>query len=134
MRILVDTNILISAALFPEGKVACVLDYLFETHTVVIASYSLKECEQVFVRKFPAKLSVLYRFLADIDYERFDTPVNPDPSLYPHIRDAKDVPILASAILADVDVLISGDKDFEDLNMKRPLVFTPQQYFDLING
>lgn len=130
---LVDTNIIISAALFPAGKVARVLDYLFETHTVVIASYSVQECVQVFTRKFPAKLSVLHRFLADIDYERFETPTNLDPRLFPHIRDAGDVPILASAILADVDVLISGDKDFEGLAMKRPLVFTPQQYFDLIN-
>jgi len=134
VRILVDTNILISAALFPNGKVACVLDYLFETHTVVISSYSLQECEQVFIRKFPAKLSVLHRFLADIEYEHFDTPANPDPMLFPQIRDAGDVPILASAILADVDILISGDKDFEDLNMKKPLVFTPQKYFDLINA
>ena len=134
MRVLVDTNILISAALFPQGKVARVLDYLFETHTVVIASYTVHECEQVFLRKFPAKLPALHHFLADIDYERFDTPARLDPSRFPQIRDARDLPILASAVLADVDILISGDKDFEDLHMKKPLVFRPQKYFDLING
>ncbi len=133
MRVLVDTNILISAALFPQGKVARVLDYLFETHTVVIASYTIRECEQVFLRKFPAKLPAFNLFLADIDYERFDTPARLDPSRFPQIRDAGDLPILASAILADVDILISGDKDFEDLQLKKPLVFTPQKYFDLIN-
>jgi putative PIN family toxin of toxin-antitoxin system len=134
VRVLVDTNILISAALFPEGKVARVLNHLFETHTVVVASFSIQECEQVFVRKFPAKFDCLHQFLADIDYELFDTPENLDPLAFPQIRDAADVPILASAILADVDILISGDKDFDGLEMKRPLVFNPQRYFELING
>lgn len=134
MRVLVDTNILISAALFPQGKVARVLDYLFETHTVVIASYAVQECEQVFLRKFPEKLPALRLFLAGIDYEPFDTPARLDSSRFPQIRDARDLPILASAILADVDILISGDKDFEDLRLKKPLVFTPQRYFNLING
>lgn len=134
MRVLVDTNILISAALFSQGKVARVLDYLFETHTVVIASFTIHECEQVFLRKFPTKLPELRHVLADIDFERFDTPARLDPSRFPQIRDAGDLPILASAILADVDILISGGKDFEDLHMRKPLVFTPQRYFDLITG
>jgi len=133
VRILVDTNILISATLFPQGKVARVLDYLFETHTVVIASYTVHECEQVFLRKFPSKLPAFHQFLADIDFERFDTPAKLDPDRFPHIRDAGDLPVLASAVLADVDILISGDKDFEDPHLKKPLVFSPQKYFDLIN-
>lgn len=132
MRILVDTNIIISAALFPEGKVAQVLEHIFKSHTVIISSYSLRECESVFERKFPSKLTELRRFLNDIGYESFETPDRIDPLQYPQIRDTNDLPILASAILADADVLISGDKDFEGLQMKRPLIFTPQQYYELV--
>jgi len=43
-------------------------------------------------------------------------------SKYPGIRDEKDLPILASAIIEDVDVLITGDADFA------PLVLNARRY------
>jgi len=130
---LVDTNILISAALFPNGKVSLVLSHLFETHTVVIASYSIEECKQVFLRKFPDKLSALDSFLADIDYELFETPKKINKNKFPFIRDVYDLPILASAIISDVDVLITGDKDFDDIKLSKPLIFTPNKYYEFLN-
>ncbi len=132
LRFLVDTNILISAALFPAGKVASVLSYVLESHTVVISSYSLLECDAVFARKFPDKKAALEVFLADTEFELFQTPDAFTESNFPTIRDPKDLPILASAVLADVDILLTGDKDFQDLSLKKPLVFTPSAYFDLI--
>lgn len=133
MRILIDTNIIISAALFPDGKVSMVLSYILETHTVVIASYSIRECKTVFKKKFPDKRECLETFLQKIDYELFDTPKKLDAKNFPYIRDLCDLPILASAILSDVDVLITGDKDFGEIEVKRPLIFTPNQYFDLVS-
>lgn len=48
MRVFVDTNIVISAMLFPNGKVAKVFSHLLEKHTVIISSYTKEECVQVF--------------------------------------------------------------------------------------
>ena len=48
------------------------------------------------------------------------------------MRDSNDLPILVSAIISDSDILITGDKDFEDISIKKPLIFTPNQYYDLI--
>ncbi|GAB6277575.1 conserved hypothetical protein [uncultured spirochete] len=132
MRILVDTNIILSAALFPEGKVSRVFSYLLEAHTVVIASYSIQECKTVFMKKFPDKIDCLKAFLLKIDYEPFKTPKKLDAHDFPPMRDASDLPVLASAILSDVDILLTGDKDFEGIGIKKPLIFTPNQYFDLI--
>jgi putative PIN family toxin of toxin-antitoxin system len=132
LRILVDTNVLISAALFPDGFVSSVLSYLFESHRVVVASYSIDECREVFRRKFPAKVPALEDFLANITYEAFDTPETINALDFPVLRDIADMPVLASAILADVDILITGDKDFSPVKVDRPLIFTPRQYFDLI--
>jgi hypothetical protein len=42
------------------------------------------------------------------------------------------VPILASAILCAVDILLTGDKDFQNIPLKKPIIFTPSEYFDLI--
>ena len=46
--------------------------------------------------------------------------------------DIKDLPVLVSAVLSDSDILITGDKDFEDVKIDKPLIFTPTKYFDMI--
>jgi putative PIN family toxin of toxin-antitoxin system len=133
LRIFIDTNIILSAVLFPEGKVSKVLSYILETHTIIISSYSIKECNVVFKNKFPDKRKYLEEFLGKIEYEEFETPLKVDANDYPSIRDTSDLPILASAILCDADVLLTGDKDFSEIEVKKPLIFTPSQYFELMN-
>lgn len=132
MRVFIDSNILISAILFPESKVAHVFSYLLENHHLIISSYGLKECERVFEMKFPAKIQCFKDFISALSFELFKTPEKIDPKNFPQIRDAKDLPILASAILSDADVLITGDKDFEDLSINKPLILTANRYFELI--
>lgn len=133
MRIFVDTNIIISAILFPAGKVASVFSHILESQEIIISSYSIKECEAVFSRKFPDKVTLLKTFFSQIQFELFDTPKKINEKKYPNIRDIKDLPILVSAILSDADILLTGDKDFDEIKINKPLIFTPKQYFDLIN-
>lgn len=132
MRVFVDTNVVISAMLFPNGKVARVFSHLLEKHTVIISSYTKEECKEVFEKKFPEKLKQLEIFFDGINFEEFATPNKIDENKYPKIRDVKDLPVLASAILSDSDILLTGDKDFEDLKIDKPLIFSPAKYFELI--
>ena len=132
MRVFVDTNIIISAILFPNAKVAKVFSHLIEKHTVIIASYIKEECKEVFEKKFPLKKEQLNIFFDGIRFEEFKTPEKIDERKYPKIRDIKDLPVLVSAILSDSDILITGDKDFEDIKIEKPLIFTPSTYFELI--
>lgn len=132
MRVFVDTNVVISAILFPSGKVARVFSHLLEKHTVIISSYTKEECKEVFEKKFPEKLKQLEIFFDGINFEEFATPNKIDENKYPKIRDVKDLPVLASAILSDSDILLTGDKDFEDLKIDKPLIFSPAKYFELI--
>ena len=120
MKIFIDTNVLISAMLFPGSKTAYVFDYILETHQPVICSYSIDEAYTVFEKKFPHKLESLKDFFDNLDYEHF---ISPNPN---------DVPILASAVLSDSDILLTGDKDFDNLDLKRPLILSPSKYYDLI--
>ena len=39
-----------------------------------------------------------------------------------------DTNILLSAITEDVDIFITGDKDFENLNLDTPEILTPAQF------
>ncbi len=132
MRILIDTNVIISAIIFPESKTAFVFKHILESHIPVISTYSVKESYSVFSRKFPNAIPALEAFYKEIDCEFFSTPETLKPADFPDIRDSKDLPILASAILSDVDVILTGDKDFEEIKMRKPLVLTPSQYYDLL--
>ena len=53
-----------------------------------------------------------------------------DYSKYPQIRDINDIPILANAIESRTDILITGDKDFQNIKLTKPQIMTPRKYFD----
>lgn len=120
--------------LFPNGKVAKVFSHLLEKHTVIISSYTKEECVEVFENKFPAKKEQLEIFFDGINFEEFKSPEKIDEKKYPKIRDIKDLPVLVSAILSDADILLTGDKDFEDIKIDKPLIFTPSKYYELIEN
>ena len=46
------------------------------------------------------------------------------------IRDAKDQPILNAAIVADVDIILTGDKDFLSLDMEHPKCMTAADFLE----
>lgn len=126
MRIMIDTNILISAALFKNSKLAQAVIEISEKHTIVLCSQIIDELHEVFHRKFADKLLVLEIFLNKLSFEMVYTPVYYED--IPQLRDSKDTPILASAIYENVDVLITGDKDFSNLEIDRPEILTPTEF------
>lgn len=64
-----------------------------------------------------------------MSFELAYTPQKIEPGLF-EIRDAKDYPVLYTAIGEDVDVLITGNKDFSDADMEHPEILTPAQFLD----
>ena len=50
-----------------------------------------------------------------MNYEYVYTPDTLDETLF-EIRDVKDYPVLYTAILEDVDIVVTGDGDFSDVN------------------
>ena len=59
MRILIDTNILISAILFPKSKPAKALLKVVEDHQLVLSEQNLMEFREVIKRKAPEHLSTI---------------------------------------------------------------------------
>ena len=47
-----------------------------------------------------------------------------------NIRDIKDQAILNIAINANVDIILTGDKDFLSLNINKPQIMTARDYFE----
>ena len=116
MRIMLDTNILISILFFNSKSLKDVLLKITDNYTLVLSSYVIEELRYVIERKFPSK------------YETYFTPKIMINSSVLDIRDIKDVPVLYSSIMADVDVFITGDKDFADLDLEKPEILTPAEF------
>ena len=41
-----------------------------------------------------------------------------------------DYPVLYTAIIEDIDILITGDKDFSDINIHKPEIMSPSQFME----
>lgn len=129
MRILVDTNILISAILFPKSLVAKTLLYITGHHSIVFCDQNIHELREVLRRKKPDKLPDAEVLLAELSYELIPAAYHTEKL----IRDAKDQPILNAAIIADVDVILTGDKDFLSLDMEHPRCMSVAQFLEMEN-
>lgn len=129
MRIMLDTNVLISAILFPGDKINNMMNYIFLRHQLVLSSYVVEELKSVVRRKFPKKEPVIEKLLLMMSYEYVYTPDDMKENLFT-IRDVKDYPVLYTAIIEDIDILITGDRDFEDIIIDKPLIMTPKEFSD----
>jgi len=130
MRVMIDTNVLISIYLFPTPTMRKLVNTITDKHTIVLPSYVIDELKQVIKRKFPDKYQFLDTFLMELPFESVYTPEKIEEDRYPSIRDKKDLPVLVSAITADVDILLTGDKDFANVEVDRPELLTPTQFLD----
>jgi putative PIN family toxin of toxin-antitoxin system len=126
MRIMLDTNVLVSAAIQPNSKTARALWQAMQEHTLIVCTYVLDELQDVFARKFPGQKAQLDSFLSKMAYELCYTPrVNPNT---PTMRDEDDRPILQAAIDAEADAILTGDGDFHALALDRPIILSPADF------
>jgi len=126
MRILIDTNILFSALIFPWSKSAQALLYVSSHHEIVLCDQNITELRDILKRKAPKYLPDAEVLLAEMSYELIPA-IDHAEKL---IRDAKDQPILNAAIVTGVDIILTGDKDFLCLNMEHPKCMTVAQFFE----
>ncbi len=124
MRVLVDTNILMSALCWPKSTPAAALYRVAQNHTMILCDRNVTELRDVLRRKAPRFLPDMDVFLAELHYELIPA-VDHAEKL---IRDAKDQPILNAAIVYEVDVILTGDKDFLALDLERPRCITASQF------
>ena len=88
----------------------------------------MNELKDVIKEKFSSKLAGLEHFLSQLPFELVYTPDIIDKNKFPQLRDIRDLPVLASAIMEDVDILLTGDKDFASLELVSPKILTPVQF------
>ena len=132
MRVLIDTNVLISAALSAGGTPfqAYIKAATYPNHGL-ICEQNVDEMKRIFNKKFPHRLTALDKFLsvALLTLELVPIPADENVS-ETQIRDVNDRPILRAAIAAKADVLLTGDKDFLESGVKHPAIMTPAEFLN----
>ena len=130
MKILIDTNILISAALSSKGVPyqAFVKAVSYPNHGL-LCEQNIDEMRRIFNRKFPHKIQALEGFLslALLTMEVVSIPIE-ESEVEVKIRDVNDRPILRAAIHAGVDILLTGDKDFLESGILNPKIITAAEF------
>ena len=134
MRVVIDPNVLISAVLSPSAVAAHVVEAVRTGQLrLVSCPILLEELAGVLARpKFRRWVTEeeIERYCADLAAlaEPCSNPRSPYPAA---TRDPDDDYLVALALEAGVDALISGDTDFADVSA--PHVLTPRQDLDVLD-
>lgn len=129
MRVMLDTNVILSVLLFPSKRMNLMMMEISMRHTLILSSFVIEELYDVVRRKFPQKADVIDSLLSKMSYELVYTPQRIEIGIF-SIRDEKDYPVLYTAIAEGVDVLVTGDKDFSIVEIESPEIITPADFVE----
>ena len=132
MRIMIDTNILFSAAVFHSQKINDMIEKIIEEHTLIICSYVVDELYRVVRRKKPNLVGAIDLFLSKLSFEHVFSPKTIEGDKLFAIRDEDDYIILHTAIIEDVDLFITGDTDFYEVVIERPEILSPAEFLETL--
>lgn len=125
-----DTNVLVSA-FATRGLCADVFRYVLAEHTLVTGEVVLRELRRV----LRLRLKLPGRVIDSIERLLRESEVVPKPRHPPKIvvRDPDDRWVLGSALAANADILVTGDRDLLDLGSRAPLrILDPRGFWSLL--
>ena len=129
MRVMLDTNIIVSVFVFKSKMMNELIDELSKKHEIVICSYTLYELKELMDVKFKVSKRSLDIFLSNFPFDLVYSPENVEKKMF-YIRDEEDYIILHTAIVENVDVFITGDKDFYDVKVERPEIMNATEFLN----
>ncbi|MCA2694202.1 MULTISPECIES: putative toxin-antitoxin system toxin component, PIN family [unclassified Microcystis] len=134
MRVIIDTNILISAAV-ADGKPEKVINFIIShaDYDWIVSQEILDEYREVLQRK---KLKLRdtkkaeWLTLIENSTKLIEVNVNVD-----FTRDPKDAKVIALARVSEADFLITGDRDFEEMiELEQTVIISVSLFYDLFIG
>ena len=128
MKVMLDTNVLISALTSGTGTCADVLRAVLATHRLAIGSTVLAECERVLAERMKVSAPRARETVAFL--ARQAEVIQPaDPASWP-LRDPDDRWVVAAALEGQVDVLVTGDNDILDEPQTELRTLSPRQFLE----
>ncbi|MBI2814789.1 MAG: putative toxin-antitoxin system toxin component, PIN family [Opitutae bacterium] len=131
MKLVLDTNVLV-AALVADGLCRDLVRRRVRDHELCTSEPLLKELTATLRRKFGVKTDEIPLLE---EYRRRASIVEPEKLPAPVSRNPDDDMVLATAIAAKADVLITGDDDLLCLKSHRGIrILSPRQFLELLDG
>jgi putative PIN family toxin of toxin-antitoxin system len=131
LRVFLDTNIIVSA-FATRGLCADLFREILAAHTLITSEHILQETEDVLAGRFKVPEETVGEIIALLRKQEIVTPSDTPPQI--SIRDLDDLPVVAAAIEAKADYLVSGDKDILSLIPLNELkIATPREFWTVIS-
>lgn len=132
MKVFLDTNVLVSA-FATRGLCADLLRRLLSEHELVVGEVVLEELSRVLREKFSLPENILGHIVTLLREQTVVPP--PRGPMAVTVRDADDVKVLATAQAAEVDVLVTGDRDLLDIAETSPVrIVDPRGMWQVLRG
>jgi len=132
MRVLLDTNVLVSAVA-TRGLGADVFRAVLAAHELVICPKVLQEVRRILGMNFgvPEKLSAEYLELIGQEAIVAESADPPDLPL----QDRDGAEIVAAALAARAQVLVTGDHELQSLqNIRQVRIISPRAFWEELTG
>lgn len=132
MKIMIDTNVIISAALFPNGNTAkAFFKAMMPPYEPIVCDYIVDELHRKFQEKLPEKQTELEAFLFQA-LSFIEVVKTPEDAIEAEskVRDVKDRPILRAAVDAHADLFLTGDKDFLESSITDPRITSVAEFLE----
>jgi uncharacterized protein len=112
VKVFLDTNVLVSG-FATRGLCADAIRLVLAEHELIVGEVVIRELERVLERKIGIPAEQIQEILAFLESQTVQ-PKPKSPSSTP-VRDEDDQWVLASALAAQAEVLVTGDKDLLDI-------------------
>lgn len=117
LRVMVDTTVLLAGMIWPRFPHEVLQHALRGDLTLVLCPYVLAQARRKFQERFSDFAQDFEDFLTLVPYEEAPDPTASQVAAQQHlVRDITDVPVALAALNAQVDYLVSDDKDLTALN------------------
>ncbi len=131
MRVFLDTNVIVSA-FATRGLSADVMRVVLAEHELIVGEVVLVELDRVLEMKL--RLSAAVRTQIDSLLRGYEVQSRPSSALEVPVRDPDDALVLASALEARADVLVSGDRHLLEVanQVTGLMITTPRGFWRLL--
>ena len=131
MRVFLDTNV-VASAVATRGICDDILQLTLSEHELVLSEQVVAELRKALRKKFRVEVAVVDELESFLRREA--EVVSDAPALDIEVRDADDAAIVAQAVAAEADVLVSGDQDLTELAAPPLPILTPRGFWNLLRA
>ena len=131
-KLLLDTNVLISAIVFDKAELELIIRCVDDTDTMFISEHIFEEAMRVFLKKFPEHVEFFKKFIEISNIKIIKKKVYEESiKQFNDIRDKYDAHVIAAAKIKKCDFIITDDKDILNYDLPKIKILKSSDFIKL---